>query len=322
MKNLKRIVFFGTHELAVPALDTLAELELLPSLVVTQPEAGIPPTDGDPSPTEAGSPVSDWARERGVEVVRSRRAAEPALHERIVALEPDLLVVADYGRALPVDLLDAAPRGAIEVQPSLLPKLRGEHALRGALAGGDKKSGVTVIAVTEEPWGGPVLFQQELELAEDDTFAELLPRAQELGSELLANALNKVDRGKGKPKGKAQNAKIATRVPKVGGRHRRAPWAMPAAKVYNRLRAYSPPGLLAHNKYRPVEILAGKHLGWVEAPYGTTGTYIGLRGGRLAVLCGESTIFGIERLRRPGQEVSSASDFARAEELQVGDRFI
>ena len=198
-------------------------------------------------------------------------------------------MVADYGRALPPELLDVAARGAIEVHPSLLPKLRGEHALRGALAGGLNKTGVTVFQVAEE---------------------------------LLAKALQKVDRGKGKPKGKAQNAKIATRVPRFGGRHRRTPWAMKASQVYDRLRAYTPPGLIAHCRYRPLDILAGKPMEWVEAPYGTTGTYLGMRNGKLAVLCGDATVFGIERLRRPGDEPASASVFARAEELRVGDRFI
>ena len=323
MKNLNTIVFFGTHELAVPALDTMAGLELTPKLVVPRPQAGLGGDDpaGSASRHEV-SPVRAWAREHGVDAVRSRRAAEPALHERIAALEPDLVVVADYGRALPPELLDVAARGAIEVHPSLLPKLRGEHALRGALAGGLNKTGVTVFQVAEEPWGGPVLFQEELEIGEAETFGELFPRAQELGSELLAKALQKVDRGKGKPKGKAQNAKIATRVPRFGGRHRRTPWAMKASQVYDRLRAYTPPGLIAHCRYRPLDILAGKPMEWVEAPYGTTGTYLGMRNGKLAVLCGDATVFGIERLRRPGDEPSSASVFARAEELRVGDRFI
>lgn len=322
MKNLRSIVFFGTHELAVPALDSLVELDLTPELVVTRPRVGLAAAEDGADSAEIENPVRAWSQERGVEVVRSRRAAEPALAERIAALKPDLLLVVDYGRALPVELLDAAPRGAIEVQPSLLPKLRGEHAVRAALAGGEKKTGVTVFQLNEEPWGGPVLFQQELEVGTDETFAELLPRVRELAGELLEKALKKLDRSKGKPKGKPQNAKIATRVPQIGGRHRRAPWALKAARVYNRLRAYSPPGLLAYNKYRPLVILAGKSLEWVEAPYGTTGTYIGLRGGRLAVLCGDSTVFGIERLRRPDGEVTSASTFARDEELRVGDRFI
>ncbi len=105
-------------------------------------------------------------------------------------------------------------------------------------------------------------------------------------------------------------------------RHRKAPWSLEAPQVYDRLRAYSPPGLVAYYKYRPVEILHGMSMGWVEASYGSTGTYLGMRQGKLAVLCGNTTVFGIEQLRRPDGEVQSASTFARDESPRVGDLFI
>ena len=316
MKNLRSIVFFGTHELAVPALDTLARLDLVPRLVVTRPRAGLPGEDS------VRHPVRPWARERGIELVRSRRAAETRLHERITALEPDLLVVADYGRPLPAELLGAAPRGAIEVHPSLLPKLRGEHALRAALAAGAKETGVSVIQVDEEPWGGPILLQEKLAIGERDTFGELVVPAQELAGRLLAEALRRLDRGNGGPRGRSQKADNATPTPRFGGRHRKVPWQLEAKQIYDRLRAYSPTGLLTSFRYRSVEILSGLPMGWVGAPSGDTGTYIGMRGGKLAVLCGGSTIFGIERLRRPGEEAQGASAFAREEEIAVGAGFV
>ena len=316
VKNLQSVVFFGTHELAVPALEALGGLGIVPKLVVTRPRAGLREVDN------SHHPVRDWARDAEVKTVRSRRAIDPELHEKIAALEPDLLVVVDYGRPLPPELLDVAARGAIEVHPSLLPKLRGAHALRAALAAGESKTGVSVFQPAEEPWGGPILLQEELEIVDHESFGKLLPRAQEMAVELLIKALKKVDRGKGKPKGKAQKDDNATHVPQIGGRHRKAPWSMAAAKVYDRLRAYSPPGMMAYYSYRPVEILSGTAMEWVEAPYGTTGTYLGMRQGKLAVLCGDSTVFGIERLRRPDAEPQGASAFARAEELRVGDRFV
>ena len=318
MENIKSLVFFGTHELAVPALELLTELELTPRLVVTHPRAGFARSEE----AEPAHPVWDWARENGVDLVRSRRAAEPDLHERIAGLAPDLLLVVDYGRPLPAELLEAVPCNAVEVHPSLLPHFRGGHALRAALSAGMAKTGVTVIEVNEEPWGGPVLQQEELAVGERDTFADLLPPARELSCKLLTQALRKLDRAKGKPKGKPQkeSAKAAP-APSIGGRHRKAPWSMKAAQVYDRLRAYSPAGLKAYFRYRPVEIISGMPMTWVEAPYGSSGTYLGMRSGKLAVLCGESTIFGISRLRWPDGGVQAAGDFAFAEKPDVGDRF-
>lgn len=318
MKQLKTIVFFGTHELAVPALETLAGLELTPRLVVTRPRTGL----ADANQDSPGHPVREWTREHGVRTVRSRRAAEPELQEEIAALAPELLVVADYGRPLPAEIVETAAQGAVEVHPSLLPKLRGAHALRAALAAGESKSGVTVYQVDEEPWGGPVLLQEELAIGPTETFRDLLPRAAEISNKLLAEALRKYDRGKSKPKGKAQNQKIATATPTFGGRHRKAPWTLQSSEIYDRLRAYTPPGLFAYYSYRPVEILSGIAMDWVNAPNGETGTFLGLRQGKLAVLCGNATVFGIDQLRRPGQSPQSASDFARLESVSVGDRFV
>ncbi len=315
MKKLKSIVFFGSHELAVPALDTMLALDLLPKLIVTRPEAGITIDSHEPLP----HPVRDWAKEQGVETVSSPRSLEPALQERIAGLSPDLLVIVDYGRALPPALLSAAPLGAIEIHPSLLPKLRGEHALRYAIATGEKKTGVSVIDVNDEPWAGPVLMQEDLELIPTETFDDLLPRAVTLSNKLLTKILKKLDTSKGKVKGKAQDEKHAKVVPLLGSQHRKTPWSLTAVQVCNRLRAYPSIGLIAYCKYRPVEILAARAMDWIDAPYGSSGTYLGLRQGKLAMLCGNSTILGVERVRRPGGEVQSASNFALVEQLQVGD---
>lgn len=318
MNKLEKIVFFGTHELATPALDKLAELGVPPRLIVTRPEAGLPTDDEEPGP----HPVRDWGTEHGVQVVRSRRAAEPKLWEEIAGLAPDLLVVCDYGRPISSDMLPSSSPYAIEVQPSLLPDLRGPHAVRGALAAGLKKTGVTVIEVGEEAWYGGVLLQEELEIEERETFGVLLPRVRDLGTKLLEKALSKIDKSKKNPRGKPQKEpKNIVLAPQVGRRHRKAPWSMEAANVYNRLRAYSPPSLRAFFRYRPIEILSGMPMEWVQAPYGVTGTYLGTRQGKLAVLCGDSTVFGISRLRWPGEKAMGASDFAFKEKVDVGDQF-
>ena len=317
MKKIHSIVFFGTHELAVPALEMLTELELIPRLVVTLPRAGYPESED-----HASHPVVDWANDHGVDLVQSWQAVEPELHERIAGLEPDLMVVVDYGEPLPAALLEAVEASAIEVHPTLLPHLRGPHALRASLAAGVSNSGVTVIDVNEEPWSGPILMQEEMAIGDRDTFNDVLPRAQEISCNLLTKALRKFDRSKNKPKGKPQKeTKTTLEAPSIGGRHRKAPWSLKAENVYNRLRAYAPSGLKAYIRYRPVEIISGMPMEWVEAPYGSSGTYLGMRSGKLAVICGESTIFGISRLRWPNGEVQPASDFAFAEKLDVGDRF-
>lgn len=323
MKNIKKVVFFGTHELAVPALETLEEQGLVPALIVTRPEAGLAPgpllrDDIEPAP----HPVVDWAEEHEIPLVRSRRAAEPTLHERIAELEPDLLVVADYGRPLPKELLDKAPRGALQVHPSYLPKLRGEHAIRAALSLGYRKTGATIFRVDEDPWSGPILKNEEIPLDGEETYGELVPKVQALARELLAEGLAKLDKAKN-PKTRKQNPKSATKTPRITTRHRRAPWQLEAKDVFNRWRAHAPPGLVTSIKFQTFEIAKGLVMPWVNAPFGETGTYLGMRSGRMAVLCGGQSCFGIEEVRLDGEEDGiPAAEAAEALGITIGDQFV
>jgi methionyl-tRNA formyltransferase len=88
------------------------------------------------------------------------------------------------------------------------------------------------------------------------------------------------------------------------------------------VRAFDPwPGVTSHFRNRPVKVVWGVPMDWEDAPIGATGTFLGLRQGRIAVLAGEGTIFGLEELQRPGKKVLRASDFANGERMRVGERF-
>ncbi len=302
-------------------LARLDELGLRPLLVVTRPQVGLLPgptarEDEEPPP----HPVVAWVKEKGVDYVRSRRATESALQERIAGLKPDLLLVADYGRALPQALIGVADRGALQVHPSLLPKLRGEHALRMAIANGDKKTGVTVFLPNEEPWGGDILLSEEVEI-EDKTFGQAFPAIEAMALDLLEQGLTKIDKSK-KPKGRKQNAKAATKTPRLTHRHRRAPWHLESKAVYDRLRAHCPPGLFTTCRLKSIEIASGRALKLVESPYGESGTFLGIRAGCLAVLCARQTAFGIEEVRKEDGSSLSASEAADELGLSVGDLFV
>ena len=322
VKSIKKTVFFGTHEVAVPALETLVELGLTPELIVTRPEAGLAPDKMSLRPAEVfPHPVKDWAEAREIPLVRSRQATEPALLERIQKIKPDLILVADYGRDLPAEIRNTARRAVLQVHPSCLPKLGGTHAIRVALGQGDRKTGVTVFLVDDEPYLGPILLSEEIPLEGQETYGEIVPQVQDLARQLLAEAITRVEKSK-KPKTRKPNPKTATRTPRITVRHRRAPWQLEAPEVYNRWRAYSPPGLTTSIRLKTVEIVKGGVLPSTNAPFGETGTYLGMRGGRLAVLCGRQTMFGIEEVRLKGHGQLTASDAAEILGLKVADQFV
>ncbi|MDA8017307.1 MAG: hypothetical protein MPN21_07640 [Thermoanaerobaculia bacterium] len=321
MKHLKKVVFFGTHASAVASLEALEELGLVPELIVSRPEAGIRPLDGFDEQEEHHE-VVEWARARDIPRVRSRRAMEDSLHERIAQIEPDLLVVSDFGRPLPMELVTRAERGAIGIHPSTLPKYRGAHAVRALIADGYNRIGSTAYLVDEEPWAGDIVVQEEDSLGKKETYRLVMPRVLKITKDVTTQAIKKMDRKKGLPKGRRQNHRIATKTPRMGKRYRKVPWSMDAEGVFNRMRAFTPGGLHCHCNRRPVKIWSGIPLGWEKYTSGEIGTYLGMRQGKLAVLCADDTVFGVVKLQRPGHDPESASSFAQREMLRVGDRFV
>jgi methionyl-tRNA formyltransferase len=136
----------------------------------------------------------------------------------------------------------------------------------------------------------------------------------------MVETLDQLEQGKLKPR--RQREESATRSPKIAKTDGKVNWALEADEIYNRLRAYTPwPGLALHFHGQPLKIVWGVPMSWEEAPFGVTGTYLGLRQGRVAVLCGGGTIFGLEEVQRPGKKTVRASDFVHGERVRIGERF-
>ena len=318
-KRLKLAVL-ATGDLAVPVVDAVLEAGHEIARVVAQAPR---PEDDEFMPEEwSGATLEGWAGERGVEFVRRRRPGGDEVRRELEELAPGLGLVVAYGRGFPVSLLGVPERGWIKVHFSLLPKHRGLHAIRAALWHGDSQAGVTVIRVNEEPDGGPIVEQESLPIESGETFGELAPRVAALAAGLVGPAIARVARAKS-PKVRAQNEKSATNAPRFGRRHRKAAWWREAAEIADRLRALSPePGMTTLIKGERVRILQGSVAEHIESPIARAGSFIGLRAGRIAVLCGDGKAFTIGRVRREDGAIADASSFALEKRLQVGDRLV
>lgn len=315
MPRAKRIVFFGTPEFAVPTLEALVEAGMAPVRVITQPAkpAGRGKKAQDP-------PVAAWAREHDLEVEQPERVKDEEFLDRLGALKPDVAVVVAFGQIFPQRLLELPAKGCLNLHASLLPKYRGASPIQAAIAEGEKKTGVTIMQMEEELDAGPILLQEELEIRPLETTGELTPRLAALGAKLMVEAVPKLSGGK--LKAKKQRDEQATYAPRLTKKDGKANWALTAEELYNRLRAFTPwPGMQAHLRGRPVKLVWGVPMTWEQVPSGSAGTYVGMRQGRLAILCGNDTLLGLERLQRPGKTVLSAADFANGERLNVGERF-
>jgi methionyl-tRNA formyltransferase len=315
MPKVDRIVFFGTPQFAVPTLTALVEAGRKPVRVVTRPAAPVGRGQEVQEP-----PVAEAARELGLDVVQPESVKDEAFLEGMRALDPDLFVVVAFGQIFPADLLAVPKLGAINLHASLLPKYRGASPIQSAISNGEKKSGVTTMLMEEELDSGPILVQEEVEIRRSETAGELAVRLAKVGAGAMVETLELLDKGKLKQrKQREESSSYATKFTKDDGRMN---WALHAEELYNRMRALDPwPGMTANFKGRPIKILWGVPMTWEKGPSGFTGTYLGLRQGKMAILCGGDTVFGIEELQRPGKKPQRASDFVNGERLRVGERF-
>lgn len=316
MAAIKNLIFFGTPAFALPTLEALAEAGFTPSLVVSQPSR---PAGRGQEPK--APPVVRWAKAHDVEVVQPEKVSDEDFLEDLRQREPDVAVVVAFGQIFLEELLELPQHGCLNVHASLLPKYRGASPIQGALIGGEKKTGVTIMRMEEELDAGPILNQQDTEIRPWETAEELTPRLAEMGAELMVETLEKLDKGK-KIKERKQRDESSSYAPLIVKEDGKLNWALKADEIYNRLRAFTPwPGMMGNFRGRPLKLVWGVPMDWEQAPIGVSGTFLGMRQGRIAVLCGDGTILGVEEFQRPGKKPVRATDFVNGERLRVGERF-
>ena len=180
-----RIVFFGSGDFALTLLDALlADPATAPIAIVSTPDrpAG---RDGVPTPT----PVSARARAVGAVLRQPPTLRDGAAAAMLRDLDPDLAVVADYGRIVPEELLGIPRRGFLNVHPSLLPRHRGAAPIPATIAAGDDETGVTVIAMDAGVDTGPTVAVSHRPLTGAESAPDLEAALARDGAALLRETL-------------------------------------------------------------------------------------------------------------------------------------
>lgn len=306
-----RIVFIGSGPVACPALRELAGRKNDSIVgVVTQPDR--------PSGRHrqlAACPVRQLAGALGLPVRAPEKLGDPAEIEAVKALDPELIVVADYGQFLKPALLDIPGKGAINIHPSLLPKYRGAAPVQWAVANGDTETGVTILYVTAKMDAGDIILQEKVPIRDEHTAATLTPLLAELGATLLIRAVELIRRGEA-PR-RPQDEALATFAPKLAKEDGRVDWTRPAEDLRNRLRGFTPwPGSFAEGAGKTVRILAAR----VEPGAGGPGFVLECGPDGPLVACGENALRLIEVLPE-GRKAMSGADYARGYRLAAGLRF-
>ncbi len=185
-----KIVFMGTPDFAVGALESLIEAGHEITLVVTQPDK--PKGRGKEM---AFSPVKECALKHDISVYQPEKIRLPECVEYLKSVEADVFVVAAFGQILTKEILTMPKYGCINIHASLLPMYRGAAPIQWVIINGEKIAGVTIMQMDEGLDTGAMLLRGSIELAKDETGDSLHDKLSELGAKLIVEALAKIEEG-------------------------------------------------------------------------------------------------------------------------------
>ena len=228
-----RLVFAGTPDAAVPALDALLASRHEVAAVVTRPDAPA----GRGRRVEA-SPVASRAVSAGLEVLTPDRARDPEFLARLREIGPDCCPVAAYGALLPQAALDIPPHGWVNLHFSILPAWRGAAPVQHAILHGDDVTGASTFLIVKDLDAGPVYGVLTEPIRPGDTTGTLLGRLAHSGAELLVATLDGIDDGT--VRAVPQPAEGVSFAPKVTSADAQVDWKLPAHVVDRQIRACTP----------------------------------------------------------------------------------
>ncbi len=303
-----RIVFMGTPDFAVPALQALLKAGHDIVAVYTQP-----PRAAGRGMALRHSPVHEAAESAGLEVRVPESLKSEAEQKRFADIDADAAVVVAYGLILPKPILDSTKQGVFNIHASLLPRWRGAAPINRAIMAGDPESGVAIMRVTEGLDAGPVCLLERVAIGPDMTAGELHDVLTPLGAALMVQALAELETGT--LECRPQDDAAATYARKIDNKETRVSWTLPAQEVQNHIRGLSPyPGAWFEIP-RGLERERVKALGAVMAEgQGVAGTVLD---DTLAIACGDGAV-RLTKVQRAGKTPVIAEAFLRGVDVPVG----
>ncbi|MEX1162287.1 MAG: methionyl-tRNA formyltransferase [Nitriliruptor sp.] len=309
-----RILFLGTPDVAVPALDALVAADDVEVVaVVTNPDR---PKGRSKQPVPP--PVKVAAERHGLPVWQPVKARE--IVDDLAALDVDACAIVAYGALLPRSVLDVGGRGFVNLHFSLLPRWRGAAPVQHAIRAGDEVTGVTCFVLDEGMDTGPVLATAEEPIRPDDTSGSLLDRLADVGAPVLLDALRRLVAGE---QPVPQPTDGSTLAPKVNPQDAVIDWSAAAGTVTDLVRSADPaPG--AHTTFRdkrlkiwrttPVDEVAGE-----PVPSGAPGEVVAVTKRAAVVACGGGAV-QLDVVQPEGKGRVDAAAFVNGQRPELGER--
>ena len=305
-----RIVFAGTPAFAVPSLRAAhAHHEVV--AVYTQPDRpagrgrGLTP-----------SPVKLEAIQRGIPVLQPLSLKKKSTQDALREMQPDVMIVVAYGLILPQAVLDIPQYGCWNVHASLLPRWRGAAPIQRAIEAGDEETGVCLMQMEAGLDTGPVLLEQSLELAADETGGSLHDKLAALGAQVLADGLGLLRAGL-RPVARPQPAEGVEYAHKLDKAEARLQWSEDAQVLERQVRALNPwPVAEAQLQGERVRIHAAQAIPGV--PGMPVGSVLAATKAGIDIACGKGALRLLVVQREGGKPVAAADYLNARRDLQVG----
>ena len=296
----------GTPKFGAIILERLADSQYRPILVVTE-------TDKPVGRKKVLTPpsVKVVAEKYEIPVLQPEKIRNS--ESEIRNLEPDLIIVAAYGKILPEEILEIPKYGCLNVHPSLLPRWRGPSPVQFAILNGDTDSGVTIMKIAEKVDAGAVLIQKELKLEGNETYDVLHDKLGEMGGDLLIEIIPEWITGEINPQLQDESEATYTRILKK--EDGRIEWKKPAEEIERKIRAFdSWPGAFTFweksGKLIRIKILKARVLNRADSKTYSIGKTLVAGQNELCVQTGKGFLI-IERLQLEGKKEIDSEDLLR-----------
>ncbi len=249
MKHKINIIYMGTPDFSVPALQHLAaQDDFHISLVVTQPDR--PKGRGKKL---APSPVKTVALKLGLDVFQPEKINSKDAREKLVSFHSDFFVVAAFGQILSHEVLDIPKIFPINIHASLLSRYRGASPIQASILNMDKTTGITTMVMAKEMDAGDILLSSSTPISEYDTAQDIHDRLGLIGADLIVETLHAVLDNRLEPT--PQDHSKATYVKMLKKTDGKIDWNLSNRQICAHINAMTPwPGAFTHLGDRRIKI--------------------------------------------------------------------
>jgi len=298
------VVFMGTPEFSVPALDALLKNKYNILVAYTQP-----PKKSRRGQKTNPSPIENYCIKNKINIKSPINLKDEEEFKYFNKLSPDIVIVVAYGKIIPKKILKIAKYGFINIHASLLPKWRGAAPIQRAIMNGDKKIGVSIMKIEEKLDAGPVLASREFELNKDENHGEVEKKLSLEGADLLVQSLKSIKNGN--LKFINQDDSQATYAKKIDKNESKINWNRDANIVLAQIHGLSPsPGAwFEFNKERFKVLRATTSLAAGKPGY--------VLDKNLIVGCSSNSIQILE-LQRQGKNKQNTKEFLLGNKIEKG----